>query len=68
MTPVRVGKCVPQMKDVEEELSPKALDNARKQIWWRSGALCFILVIAWPLLSLPAGVFSQVNVQGNPLL
>lgn len=54
------------MKDVEDELSPKALDNARKQIWWWSGALCFILVIAWPLLSLPAGVFSQVNLLKEP--
>jgi hypothetical protein len=61
LTPFGVAMCVLQMKDVEDELSPKALDNARRQIWWWSGALCFILVIAWPLLSLPAGVFSQVN-------
>ena len=55
--------CVLQMKEVEHELSPHALDHARKVIWWWSGALCFILVIAWPALSLPAGVFSQARLS-----
>lgn len=48
------------MQDITEELKPEALNHARKQIWWWSGVLCFVLVIAWPLLTLPAGVFSQV--------
>lgn len=52
-----------QMQDITQELKPEALNHARRQIWWWSGVLCFVLVIAWPLLSLPAGVFSQVCAQ-----
>ena len=48
------------MHDLSEELKPEALNHARKEIWWWSGVLCFVLVFAWPLLTLPAGVFSQV--------
>lgn len=44
---------------IESEETPKALDYARNQIWWWSSALCVVLVFAWPLLALPAGVFSK---------
>jgi hypothetical protein len=30
-----------------------------KWTWWTGGILTLVLVIAWPLLALPAGVFSQ---------
>ncbi|KAK9812167.1 hypothetical protein WJX73_001283 [Symbiochloris irregularis] len=48
-----------QRLEIESEETPAALDHAQKQIWWWSGVLCFVLVIAWPLLALPAGVFSK---------
>ena len=50
-----------QMTELLDEHKPEALNHARKQIWLRSGGLCFVLVIAWPLLTLPAGVFSQAS-------
>lgn len=50
---------------IESEETPKALDYARNQIWWWSSALCVVLVFAWPLLALPAGVFSKVSSHGH---
>lgn len=37
----------------------QALDRAIKWTWWTGGILTLVLIIAWPLLALPAGVFSK---------
>jgi len=41
-----------------EEQDPVALDKAYKWITRRGWLLTFILIILWPVLSMPAGVFS----------
>ena len=43
--------------------TPADLDYAKRQIWWWSGGLCILLVFVWPLLALPAGVFSKVGLH-----
>lgn len=48
------------MKIAEEETSA-ALNHAEKQIWTWSIILSFIFVFGWPLLALPAGVFSKAS-------
>lgn len=42
-----------------EDKDPVALRRAERWITRRGYALTFILVVAWPLLSIPAGVFSK---------
>jgi len=37
---------------------PAGMTRALKWTWWTGGILTLVLVIAWPLLALPAGVFS----------
>jgi hypothetical protein len=39
--------------------SPEALNKALRWTYITGGALTLILIVAWPLLALPAGVFSQ---------
>ena len=39
--------------------SPAAMEHAFKWIVKYGGGLAFILIIAWPCLALPAGVFSK---------
>ena len=39
--------------------SPAAMEHAFKWIVRYGGGLAFILIIAWPCLALPAGVFSK---------
>ncbi|KAK9810562.1 hypothetical protein WJX73_000887 [Symbiochloris irregularis] len=34
------------------------LEKALRTLWWWGAPLTFIIVIAWPLLALPAGIFS----------
>jgi len=43
----------------DEEKDPKLLDEAERWISRRGYALTIILIIVWPLLSVPAGVFSK---------
>ena len=49
-----------KVKIAEEETSA-ALNHAEKQIWTWSIILSFIFVFGWPLLALPAGVFSKAS-------
>jgi hypothetical protein len=43
----------------DEEKDPVLLDNAQRWITHRGYALTFILIFVWPILSIPAGVFTQ---------
>ena len=43
----------------DEEKDPKLLRRAERWITRRGYVLTFILIIVWPLLSVPAGVFSK---------
>ena len=43
----------------EGDASPESLTRALKWTYLSGGVLTLVLVIAWPLLALPAGVFSQ---------
>lgn len=43
--------------------SPAAMEHAFKWIVRYGGGLAFILIIAWPCLALPAGVFSKGVLQ-----
>lgn len=49
-------------EDVNAELTPEdeaAIDRAMKMITFWGIGLALVLVVAWPLLTLPAGVFSK---------
>lgn len=39
--------------------SPAALTKALKWTWMTGGVLTLVMIIAWPLLALPAGVFNK---------
>jgi Na+/proline symporter len=39
--------------------SPEALTKALRWTWWTGGALTLVLIVVWPLLALPAGVFPK---------
>lgn len=56
-------KEIPTIEDdanaMMEDTDTEALNRAIKWTWMTGGALTLILVIAWPLLALPAGVFSK---------
>ena len=39
--------------------SAAAMEHARTWIWFWGGGLAFVLIIAWPCLALPAGIFSE---------
>jgi hypothetical protein len=39
--------------------SPEALTKALKWTWLTGGGLSILLVILWPVLALPAGVFNK---------
>ncbi|KAL4858304.1 Urea-proton symporter DUR3 [Chlorella vulgaris] len=41
------------------EDSPEAMDHARKVMLWVGWGLSITLIVVWPLLALPAGVFSK---------
>lgn len=43
----------------EEDQDPEMLDNAYKWITVRGYVLTFVLIIVWPLLSVPAGKFTK---------
>ncbi len=43
----------------EGEDSPEALNQVIRFTWWTGGALTLVLLILWPVLALPAKVFSQ---------
>ena len=49
-----------QKEDISEEESPKNLLRIEKLIWIWAGGLTFVFIFAWPLLTLPAGIFSKV--------
>jgi urea-proton symporter len=46
-------------EDFSGEDSKEAMDKAAKYMLWACWGLTLILVVAWPLLALPAGVFSK---------
>jgi hypothetical protein len=48
------------------DASPEALTRALKYTYISAGVLTLVLVVAWPLLALPAGVFSQVSATPAP--
>ena len=52
-----------QKVKIAEEETTQALNHAEKQIWTWSLILTFIFVFGWPLLALPAGVFSKVSIR-----
>eukprot|EP00882_Tetradesmus_deserticola_P003386 GHRQ01003582.1.p1 GENE.GHRQ01003582.1~~GHRQ01003582.1.p1 ORF type:complete len:665 (+),score=225.71 GHRQ01003582.1:267-2261(+) len=56
-------KEIPTIEDdsnaMMEDTDSAALDRAIKWTWMTGGVLTLVLVIAWPLLALPAGVFSK---------
>jgi hypothetical protein len=56
MTPTCPLAC-PQVED--DESSPEALAKALHWTYWTGGALTLVMVIFWPLLAIPAGVFSK---------
>ncbi|CAL5222256.1 g4593 [Coccomyxa viridis] len=41
-----------------ETEDPMAMNRALKYTWWSAGVLSLIFIILWPLLVIPAGVFS----------
>ena len=43
----------------DDESSPEALTKALHWTYWTGGALTLVMVIFWPLLAIPAGVFSK---------
>jgi hypothetical protein len=43
----------------EEDFSPDELLEAKSWIYFWGGGLSFFLVVIWPLLSIPAGVFTK---------
>jgi len=43
----------------EEDYTPEELLEAKSWIYFWGGGLSFFLVVIWPLLSIPAGVFTQ---------
>jgi hypothetical protein len=50
--------CPPiQVEDAES--SPEALTKALTWTYWTGGALTLVMIILWPLLAIPAGVFSK---------
>ena len=44
---------------VAEEDSPAAMDHAKKVMVYVGWGLSLVLIVVWPLLALPAGVFSK---------
>ena len=43
----------------DDESSPEALNKALSWTHWTGGVLTLVMVIFWPLLAIPAGVFSK---------
>uniref|UniRef100_A0A383W3Q7 Urea active transporter n=1 Tax=Tetradesmus obliquus TaxID=3088 RepID=A0A383W3Q7_TETOB len=56
-------KEIPTIEDdsnaMMEDTDTAALNRAIKWTWLTGGVLTLVLVVAWPLLALPAGVFSK---------
>lgn len=46
-------------KSANDEDSPEALDRVIRFTWMTGGTLTLVLLIAWPILALPAKVFSE---------
>ena len=46
-----------QVEDAES--SPEALTRALHWTYWTGGVLTLVMIIFWPLLAIPAGVFSK---------
>lgn len=42
--------------------SPEAMDKAKKTMLWVGWGLAILLIVVWPVLALPAGVFSKVRI------
>ena len=47
-----------QLHEAAED-SEEGMNIALHRIWWWGGSLALVLVVVWPLLALPAGVFSE---------
>ncbi len=43
----------------DDESSPEALTKALNWTYWTGGVLSLIMIIFWPLLAIPAGVFTK---------
>ena len=56
---LRPGSLLLQNAEIAKEDSHEKLVKAEKIIWTWSAVLTFIFLFAWPLLALPAGVFSK---------
>ena len=50
---------VPKEEEFTGADSKEAMDKAAKYMMWTCWGLTLILIVAWPLLALPAGVFSK---------
>lgn len=50
-----------QRKETAHEETPAELARIERQIWIWAGTLTVVFLFAWPLLALPAGVFSKVT-------
>jgi hypothetical protein len=57
--PPALPKTPPLPTNPKPQTDPVALDKAIKWTWITGGLLTLVLVILWPLLALPAGVFSK---------
>lgn len=57
MSPAAIGWCL-QVIDSEKE-DPAAMAYAYKMTWIWAGCLSVVVFVLWPLLTLPAGVFSR---------
>lgn len=49
----------PSARTSKPQTDPAGLNRAIKWTWITGGALTLVLLILWPLLALPAGVFSK---------
>ena len=50
-----------QKAETAAEETPEQLRKIERRIWIWAGSLTVIFLFIWPLLALPAGVFSKVN-------
>ena len=50
-----------QKKAIAKEESAEALNKAERTIWIWASILTVVFLFGWPLLALPAGVWSKVG-------
>jgi hypothetical protein len=43
----------------DDESSPEALTKALHWTYWTGGVLSLVMIIFWPVLAIPAGVFTK---------